>query len=29
MIMPTMALVLVGCIIWIQRSYNKDLIEKE
>ncbi len=29
MIMPTMALVLVGCIIWIQRSFNKELIEKE
>jgi Na+-transporting NADH:ubiquinone oxidoreductase subunit D len=29
MIMPTMALILVGCIIWIQRSFNKELIEKE
>lgn len=29
MIMPTMALVLVGVIIWIQRSYKKELIEKE
>jgi Na+-transporting NADH:ubiquinone oxidoreductase subunit D len=29
MIMPTMALVLVGVIIWIQRSFNKQLIEKE
>jgi len=29
MIMPTMALVLVGVIIWIQRSFNKELIEKE
>ena len=29
MIMPTMALVLVGVIIWIQRSYNKELIEKD
>lgn len=28
MIMPTMALILVGVIIWIQRSYNKELIEK-
>jgi Na+-transporting NADH:ubiquinone oxidoreductase subunit D len=28
MIMPTMALVLVGVIIWIQRSFNKELIEK-
>lgn len=29
LIMPTMALVLVGVIIWIQRSFNKELIEKE
>ena len=29
MIMPAMALILVGCIIWFQRSYNKELIEKE
>ena len=29
MIMPTMALVLVGVIIWIQRSFKKELIEKE
>lgn len=29
MIMPTMALVLVGLIIWIQRSFNKELIEKD
>lgn len=29
MIMPTMALVLVGVIIWIQRSLNKELIEKD
>jgi len=29
MIMPTMALVLVGVIIWIQRSFSKSLIEKE
>ncbi len=28
MIMPTMALVLVGVIIWIQRSYKRELIEK-
>jgi Na+-transporting NADH:ubiquinone oxidoreductase subunit D len=28
MIMPTMALVLVGVIIWIQRSFSKSLIEK-
>lgn len=29
MIMPTMALILVGLIIWIQRSFNTQLIEKE
>lgn len=29
MIMPTMALILVGVIIWIQRSFKKELIEKE
>ena len=29
MIMPTMALILVGVIIWIQRSYFKQLNEKE
>ncbi|MDP2336520.1 MAG: NADH:ubiquinone reductase (Na(+)-transporting) subunit D [Bacteroidota bacterium] len=29
MIMPTMALILVGVIIWIQRSFNKELIEKD
>ena len=29
MIMPTMALLLVGVIIWIQRSFNKELIEKK
>ncbi len=29
MIMPTMALILVGLIIWIQRSFKKELIEKE
>jgi len=29
MIMPTMALILVGCIIWIQRSFNKELVEKD
>jgi Na+-transporting NADH:ubiquinone oxidoreductase subunit D len=29
MIMPTMALVLVGVIIWIQRSYFKQLHEKD
>ena len=25
---PPMALIIVGCIIWIHRSYNKDLQEK-
>ena len=29
MIMPTMALLLIGIIIWIQRSFSKSLIEKE
>jgi Na+-transporting NADH:ubiquinone oxidoreductase subunit D len=29
MIMPTMALILVGCIIWVQRSFNKELVEKD
>lgn len=28
MILPPMALVVVGCIIWVQRSVNKDLQEK-
>lgn len=28
MIMPAMALILVGLIIWVHRSINKDLIEK-
>ena len=28
MIMPPMALVVVGCIIWVHRSMNKDLQEK-
>jgi len=28
MIMPPMALILVGLIIWFQRSRNKELIEK-
>lgn len=27
MIMPTMALILVGSIIWVQRAFNKELIE--
>jgi Na+-transporting NADH:ubiquinone oxidoreductase subunit D len=29
MILPPMALIVVGCIIWVQRSLNKDLQEKE
>jgi len=29
MILPPMALILVGVIIWIQRSFNKELIEKD
>ena len=28
MILPPMALVVVACIIWVQRSANKDLQEK-
>lgn len=28
MILPPMALILVGLIIWVQRSYSKELIEK-
>ena len=28
-IMPPMALILVGLIIWIQRSYQKELIEEK
>jgi len=28
MLFPPTALILVGCIIWIHRSYNKDLQEK-
>ena len=28
MILPPMALIVVGLIIWIQRSRNKDLIEE-
>ena len=27
MLMPPMALIVVGLIIWVQRSRNKDLIE--
>ena len=29
MILPPMALILIGCIIWIQRSIQKDLQEKD
>jgi len=29
MILPPMALVLVACIIWVHRSFNKDLQEKQ
>ncbi len=29
MVMPAMALILLGIIIWIHRSRNKDLLEKE
>ncbi len=28
MLFPPMALIIVGCIIWIHRSFNKDLQEK-
>ncbi|MCM1504134.1 MAG: NADH:ubiquinone reductase (Na(+)-transporting) subunit D [Muribaculum sp.] len=28
MILPPMALIVVGCIIWIHRTYNKDLQEQ-
>ena len=28
MILPPMALIVVACIIWVQRSINKDLQEK-
>lgn len=28
MILPPMALITVGCIIWVHRSYNKDLQEE-
>ena len=27
MILPPMALIVVGCIIWVHRSFNKDLQE--
>ena len=27
MILPPMALILIGCIIWVQRSIQKDLQE--
>jgi Na+-transporting NADH:ubiquinone oxidoreductase subunit D len=29
MVMPAMALILLGIIVWIHRSNNKDLCEKE
>ena len=29
MILPPMALIVVACIFWVQRSYNKDLQEKQ
>ncbi len=29
MILPPMALIVVGCIIWVQRSINKELQEKD
>lgn len=29
MILPPMALITVGCIIWVHRSYNKDLQEED
>lgn len=29
MILPPMALIVVACIIWVHRSYNKDLQEKD
>lgn len=28
MILPPMALILLGCVIWVQRSFQKDLQEK-
>lgn len=28
-IMPPMALILIGCLIWIQRSFQKDLQDKD
>ena len=28
MLFPPMALIIVGCVIWVHRSYNKDLQEK-
>ena len=28
MLLPPMALVIIGMIIWVQRAFNKDLIEK-
>ena len=29
MVMPAMALILVGIVIWVHRSKNKDLVENE
>ena len=29
MVMPAMALILVGIIIWVHRNKNKDLVENE
>lgn len=29
MILPPMALILIGLVIWVQRSYSKELIEKQ
>ena len=28
MILPPMALILVGCIVWVHRAVNKDLQEQ-
>lgn len=28
MMMPSMALILVACVIWVHRSFNKDLQDK-
>ena len=29
MMMPSMAMILLACVIWVHRSLNKDLQEKE